>query len=240
MKLSAVISPSGARFKNIVWTSVHPQVATVDTSGQVKAIAIGITKIFASINTDDGIKTDSCEVSVFVPVSGVAFEEKQIDLTIGMQEKLNAFVLPPNAANRLITMTSLNPGVVSVNSAGYITAHGIGTASIIVTTEEGQKKDTCEVTVHPMLSPGTSVETVSGPEFAIFPNPFNGGSLTIKLKRPSNEVKIKVLDVLGRVVYQNDNLSGTEINIQPDFGHGIYIILVESANDYYQTKVIVP
>jgi uncharacterized protein YjdB len=242
IKLETLISPPNAFDTTITWKSSVPQVARVDNSGIVTGKAMGTTKIYALFDTysKEGIKADSCEVSVYIAVARVAFETKQIDLTAGIQEKLNAFVFPLNAGNRSITMTSMNTGIVSVNNAGYIMAHNTGTTSIIVTTDEGQKRDTCTVTVHPMISPATSIETASGSEFTIYPNPFTGSDLTIKLKRPSNEVKVKILDILGRVVYQNDKLSGSEISLQPAFGHGIYVILVESANDRYLTKIFVP
>jgi len=224
-------------YTKVYWEPSVPQVATVD-NGMVTAIAVGKTKIYAYMLTAKGeVRKDSCVVYVYVPTTGVTFDTSQIDLALGMQEKLNASVFPPNASNSIITWVSSNPNIVSVNNIGYVVAHELGTAKIIVTAADGLLKDTCDVNVYYV---NTSAKTASGQEFTIYPNPFSGSDLTIKLKRPSNEVKIKILDILGRVVYQNDKLSGSEISLQPAFGHGIYMILVESENDRYLTKIIVP
>ena len=62
------------------------------------------------------------------------------------QQLTNTFT-PATASNRNVTYTSSDPTKATVNATGLITAVATGTATITVTSEEGQLIDTCVVTV---------------------------------------------------------------------------------------------
>ena len=64
--LVATISPSNATNKNVEWTSSNTNVATVDTTGKVKAISTGSAII--TVKTKDGAKVATCNVTVKNPV----------------------------------------------------------------------------------------------------------------------------------------------------------------------------
>ncbi|MCR5464135.1 MAG: Ig-like domain-containing protein [Bacteroidales bacterium] len=73
--LIATIAPSDASNKTFTWSSSNTQIATVDDSGKVKAIAPGTATITAT--TADGGKTATCAVSVEakpIPVSKGAYK----------------------------------------------------------------------------------------------------------------------------------------------------------------------
>lgn len=81
-------------------------------------------------------------------VTGVTIDSTAVSIPVSIQSKLTAFVKPAWAGNKTVTWTSLDTSKVSVNtSTGVITAKSIGTASVIVTTQEGGYKDTVVVTV---------------------------------------------------------------------------------------------
>ena len=61
-QLKATISPSNATNQNVTWSSGNTSVATVDASGNVKAIQAGTTTI--TVTTEDGNKTATCAVTV--------------------------------------------------------------------------------------------------------------------------------------------------------------------------------
>ena len=60
--LIATVAPSNATYKNLLWSSANPTVATVDTSGRITAAAAGTAVITAK--TVDGAYVASCLVFV--------------------------------------------------------------------------------------------------------------------------------------------------------------------------------
>ena len=65
--LVATISPSNATNKDVEWTSSNTDVATVDTTGKVKAISTGSAII--TVKTKDGAKVGTCNVTVKNPIA---------------------------------------------------------------------------------------------------------------------------------------------------------------------------
>jgi alpha-amylase len=59
--------------------------------------------------------------------------------------QLNATVYPASLTNPYVTWTSSSPGVISVSSAGYLSAVGTGTSTITATS--GGRSASCYVTV---------------------------------------------------------------------------------------------
>ncbi len=84
-----------------------------------------------------------------VRVSSVSLNRTGISLTEGDGAQLSATVYPSNAANKNVSWTSSNNGIVTVNSSGYITAVKAGSATVTVTTSDGGRSASCSVTVSP-------------------------------------------------------------------------------------------
>lgn len=81
-----------------------------------------------------------------VPVTNVTLNESNIKLTKGQTETLTVTIQPENASNKEVNWTSSDEGVATVDN-GKIAAVAPGTAIIKVTTVDGDKTATCEVTV---------------------------------------------------------------------------------------------
>jgi len=79
-------------------------------------------------------------------VNGVIISDDTLIINKGESYNLDVNVEPADAANN-VSWNSTNSAVASVNTLGEVTGKGIGEAKIIVTTEEGNYKDTCNVTV---------------------------------------------------------------------------------------------
>ena len=73
-------------------------------------------------------------------------------------EKLTATVEPDNATNKNVTWTTSNAAIATVNN-GEVTAKAAGTATITVTTADGNKTATCAVTVN---AGGNPIQNLSG------------------------------------------------------------------------------
>ena len=146
--LIATVIPESATNQRVTWNSGNSTVATVDAYGVVTAHSIGTAAIVAS--TVDGGKTAICNITVSattVSVTGVSLNSNTLTLTIGASETLIATVAPDNATNRNVAWTSNNHAVATLDTNGRVTAHSAGTATITVTTADGNHTAICTVTV---------------------------------------------------------------------------------------------
>ena len=146
--LIATVTPSNATNKNVTWSSSNTSVATVNSSGKVTAVKAGTATI--TVTTEDGGKTATCSVTVTDPVisvTGVSLNKNSLSLEKGSNETLIATITQSNATNKNVTWRSSNTSIATVNSSGKVTAVKAGTATITVTTEDGGKTATCNVTV---------------------------------------------------------------------------------------------
>lgn len=143
--LNATVLPSDATQSEVIWSSTNTSVATVDYTGKVTAVSSGSAQIKAT--TYDGGFVASCSVTVLVPVTGVTISDASLTLAVGGTYQLSATVTPSNASDKSVTWTSSNTSVATVSSSGLVTAKASGSATITVTTKDGAKTATCQVTV---------------------------------------------------------------------------------------------
>lgn len=169
--LDAVITPTDATDKDLVWTSSNKLAATVNTLGKVTGLAEGTTTI--TVTTVDGGQTDTCKVTVTpkkeVSPTSVTLNQSNTSIAKTYSEVLIATVYPENADNKEINWESSNSNVARVTANGKVTAVDYGTAVITATTKDGGKTAKCVVTV-----PGAVETSVTG----------------IKLDRTSSTMKI--------------------------------------------------
>ena len=169
-QLTNTIQPGNATNKKVTWSSSNNNIATVSDKGLVTAIAAGTATI--TVTTEDGNKTAQCVVTAsLVAVTGVSLKSAA---TIGIYgtEQLTPTFQPENASNKNVTWNSDNTTVATVNTNGVVSAKAVGTATITVTTADGNKTAACLVTVTPQppVPPGTNlalnklVEYVGGVE----------------------------------------------------------------------------
>ena len=82
-----------------------------------------------------------------VEVTGVSLDETELNLTINDTSTLTATIEPSDATNQNVSWSSDNKNVATVDEDGNVTAVGAGTATITVTTEDGEYTAECVVTV---------------------------------------------------------------------------------------------
>lgn len=85
-------------------------------------------------------------------VNNVKLNKTTASLTAGNTLQLKAAISPSNATNKTMTWKSSKTSVATVDKNGKVTAKGVGTATISVTTEDGGKTATCKITVTKPLS----------------------------------------------------------------------------------------
>ena len=140
--LVATVNPSNATHTQVSWTSSNPSVATVDSEGNVKAIANGNATITAQV---DDIKA-TCPVTVTTPVESITLNKTKLTLNKGESETLVATVVPTDATETTVTWGTSNPYMASVDANGKVTAVGAG--NVTITAKAGGKSAVCMVTVN--------------------------------------------------------------------------------------------
>ena len=147
LNLTATVDES-ATDKTVTWTSSNENVATVDNTGEVTAIASGtaIITVTATNGTEDTSddQTDSITITVTNPVTNINIPAT-LGLVTGKSGNLTATVAPPDADDTTVTWTSSDENVATVDNTGKVTAIASGTATITATI--GDKTATCQVTV---------------------------------------------------------------------------------------------
>ena len=146
VQLEALLTPK--KSINILnWYSTNPSVATVNSSGLVKAINVGQTDII--VKTINNL-TSICHVKVgtySIKLKNISINNKIDLLPIGTSEKLYVSYEPVNASNPTMIWSSDNQEVAEIDQNGVVTAKTKGTATITVTSAEGSLSDSFKVQV---------------------------------------------------------------------------------------------
>lgn len=154
----------------LTWASSKPAVATVDSHGQVKAIAPGITNVTAIVG---GVSSSP----VAVTVSGLALDKETIDMFLGKTAQL-ACTPFGNAADQTVLWSSSNMSVATVKN-GRIAAHNVGTA--VITATAGTYTVSCTVRVTEDVADDIPANVTLGQVLSF------GGSLTEALQAAAVE-----------------------------------------------------
>ncbi|MDR1199718.1 MAG: Ig-like domain-containing protein [Prevotellaceae bacterium] len=141
-----------------------------------------------------------------IPVTGVKLNKQNISLVIGKQEVLLPNVAPPNATNKKVTWKAQNAGIATVDATGKVTGVAAGKTTIIVTTADRAKTDSCIVTVVTAtvpvqlisLTPATAIVAVSKTlQIKADITPANATNTKVTWK--SSDDKIATVDATGLV-----------------------------------------
>ncbi len=144
--IKPVFSPANVTNKGVKYTSLNTSVATVDSSGVIKALKGGTTVITGV--SDDGGHIATCVVTVKERITTLKLDHKNVNLGLGKKLKLKATVTSNSASNPKLKWTTSNKDIVKVNQKGKIKGKKIGTATITVRVTDGSnKKATCKVRV---------------------------------------------------------------------------------------------
>lgn len=145
LAIVATVTPISANNKSLTWKSSDNSIATVSSSGVVKAIKDGTVSITA---TSSNGKSDTLNITVNKPkinVTELNLDESDITLETGNENRIIANVLPYNATDKTIKWTSSNNEVARVED-GKIKALKAGEVTITAETSSGIIK-TCHVKV---------------------------------------------------------------------------------------------
>lgn len=148
-RLSATILPANATNQKVVWSSSNTSVVSVDGTGLVRGISPGTATI--TVTTNESQKTASSTVTAAnIAVSGVTVTP---NAAVGVNNSVTlvAAVQPANATNKTLTWSTSDAGIVTVSQSGVLTGVSPGTATVIVTTQDGAKTASSAITVSNVL-----------------------------------------------------------------------------------------
>ncbi|UKS28326.1 Ig-like domain-containing protein [Paenibacillus sp. HWE-109] len=160
--LHASLTPSNATNQQITWASSNSNVATVNSGGTVTAIGYGTAMITAT--TSEGGFSAKCYVSVGdsgVSVDHIAVNSDKVTAAVTDTIELSAVVFPQNAYDQRVVWTSSNPAVATVVD-GRIHVVGQGTATITVTSIDGNKTASTMIEANSLLRNGNFEMVSSG------------------------------------------------------------------------------
>lgn len=140
-KLIATAEPAGETDR-YTFTSAKPEVATVDSAGNIKALVQGETLI--TVAGASGVEAQ-CLVTVVAAPETVRISPDEMLLGLGDSHQLTP-ILTPAWSTSVLTYYSSDESVAYVNSSGLVTARALGEAVISVTTHNGRRAD-CYVKV---------------------------------------------------------------------------------------------
>ena len=153
-QLVATVVPANATNKTVAWSSSDESVASVDQNGLVTFKSVGKAVITAMAQDGSGVKaTCSVEVSP-VLVSKLTLNVTELELNINEKSTLTATIEPTTATVKLLTWTSSDTSVATVDANGVVTAVAPGSAVITAkATDASGVAATCTVTVLKPLEP---------------------------------------------------------------------------------------
>lgn len=141
-QLTVTVNPSNAAY---IW-SCSDYIAKVDSTGLVTGLELGETELIATM-LDVG-KMAVCKVTVVpLTVKSVVLNPLTLQLECGTSKSLKAEVGPYGVENTNVSWSSMDENVATVTESGVVMAKGVGKTKIIVTTEENNCKDSCDVEV---------------------------------------------------------------------------------------------
>ena len=125
MQLSAEVLPAEATFRDVIWTSRNPKIATVDANGMVAGVAKGSVYIDATA-TDGSKKVGSFYLTVVQSVEEITIKETDVTVATGRSASaLHCTVLPKTATNKSLTWYSSDETIATVRG-GVVTGRKAG------------------------------------------------------------------------------------------------------------------
>ncbi len=146
--LATLICDEPTNYK-VDWSTSDPSAVAVDTEGYLTAgKTAGVSAVItATFRFGEEEYSDSCVVTVKVPVESMRLNTRRLTMQVNESRTLTAKVSPAKATVRTANWHTTDPGVVTVDENGVLTAVSPGKATVYAYSDDGAFKSSCEVTV---------------------------------------------------------------------------------------------
>ena len=200
--LTATLSPANITVdKTITWSSSDTNVATVDSTGKVTAVAAGTATITAKAGSCK--KTCTVTVTKVIPITSVTLNQNAVTLNKGTTTTLTATIAPSDTTeDKTITWSSSDTSVATVDSTGKVIAVGAGTATI--TAKAGIYQAICtvevKIPVSGILINKTSVNLTKGDSTTLSASLLPADTTeTATIIWSSSDTSVVTVDSIGKV-----------------------------------------
>ena len=128
VELDTIIKPVQAKVYACAWVSSDDQIASVDSTGRVRAKGVGECTISVKISNGEVL---TCEINVLpIVATSIDLEVEYTTISVGYSQKINSTVNPSSTTFKDITWTSSDSSVVSVSDNGTLVGVSAGSADI--------------------------------------------------------------------------------------------------------------
>lgn len=137
--LPVSLGPEGATNAKLAWSSNDLSVATVDSTGRVKALTEG-TAVITATSTDGGARTASVTLKAItqvVYITAVTINATSTTIYEGDTLNLSAVLTPANATYTTIKWSSSDTSIAQVSATGELTTKNNGTVTITAAAIDG-------------------------------------------------------------------------------------------------------
>ncbi|TKI72385.1 hypothetical protein FC756_01670 [Lysinibacillus mangiferihumi] len=130
---------------------INGKTTTTDTITIIAGETMTIPIIVTAQNGEQGVYTLLVQ-EPSIPVTSVIVQPTNLQLQLGGSPvALTATIFPANAGNQNVSWRSNNPTVATVDQNGMVTPKSAGVADIIVTTIDGSRTATAQITVEQVV-----------------------------------------------------------------------------------------
>lgn len=232
LDLEVKVYPEFSTNKNVSYISSDESIIMVDENGVVTGKKYGnaIVRVISQDKREIQTKINISVQDDFV--SSVELSENELTLNKKQTYQLSATINPYTSLNKSVIWSSSNANIASVDSNGFVRAISSGIAIITVTSVDGNKIDTCTITVNEDIDFGF-VDYEEGKEVYIV----NQSTIDLKDLLIYDSDLIDIDDVTFEVAFgQYESLEGGELALK----NGKLIrIVAKVANTNYVTEILI-
>lgn len=145
MKLNASVEPANATNQNVTW-STNSTGASVDASGNVKALAVG--NVVVTATASNGVSAQY-NISITAPCVMLMIDQTALTMYKGEQTVLHSILSPIDTTDH-VTWSSSNEMIGTVGTDGTVTANSPGDVQITAKADSGVSA-VCNITVKQKL-----------------------------------------------------------------------------------------
>ena len=138
VQLTATVLPANTDNKKVTWSSADESIATVSANGRVSGISLGTCEITCTSAELPEVKATAV-VHVQQPVTSITLDGP-INVYMGETTQATWTVLPENASNPVLKLTSSNVKIFDVSETGLITPVKVGSATLNAASTDGSRR----------------------------------------------------------------------------------------------------